>query len=508
MTALVLFVIALGVGLRVSRIESAELWLDEACTASFANLSQGELIQTLLTTEGHPPLYYELMLLWRSLGGSFGDSELWLRLPSLLAGVGMLIAVERIARRFMPKDHSWLPTMTAAISPVAIYYAIEARHYALLATFGAFSWLQLDRYLRDGDRRALALATLLLALATGTHFIALFLAPLPLLWWLISAPHDQALRARALRAQLAWGLSALPSAALAVLRITGGNPGTAWLESQPVHLALWESLTTLMGTGHYPDYLGFLGVIQVESAFRWFAVVAIIVGLVAALWPGASRHERAGALAWLILTMVLPATVSLLKPIFLPGRYELAALPLLAVLVTSGWYRLTLPLSARLRLVTVALLIISTTAPTLWHYLPLSTARPWTRVAQQSRLSPESPVVCTGLTCPMAAWALSRAGHRGPVHGFPSDIHAHPCWESATPLPEARVIADATHLSHALASTSAELGVAGEFYPGTTRPMHWRALRPLFQQLEALGYRSEKPEVANGRWLMRWTRTP
>ena len=94
---IVLVLLALAAGVRIYRVDAAELWLDEACTYRFADMSQGDLLHALFTTEGHPPVYYEFMMLWHRLGGSYGTSEIWLRLPSLVAGIAMVFTTGRIA---------------------------------------------------------------------------------------------------------------------------------------------------------------------------------------------------------------------------------------------------------------------------------------------------------------------------------------------------------------------------------------------------------------------------
>ena len=496
-------VLLLGLCVRVLRIDTAELWLDEACTAAFADMSQSDLFHALLTTEGHPPIYYELMMAWRAIGDS---SALWLRLPSLIAGLALIIATFQIARRLLGDQNAWLPALAAAVSPIGIYYSIEARQYALLAALAAFAWLNLEHYLRSGERRPAIASIIFTGLSCGTHFIALFIVPLPLLWWLLSDPWSKVIQQRAIRIQLGWAAAAMPVLTLALLRLDAGNPGTAWLTSQPVHTALWDSLVALSGSGQYPDYLGFLGLVDVAAPIRWVGLSITGIGLIAGFWPGENGYLRAGAMAWLLPTMVFPAIISLLKPIYLPGRYELAAIPVLYAIWVYGWSRITSRWHSPLRSMVIATLILLSALPTLWEYLPMKVSQPWSSVVAQSRLPAEAPVVCTGLTCPTLRWALTRSGHKASVRGYPSDVEEHPCWESATPLKGERLTHDANLLATALNTAASTVAIAGEFVPGTTRPMHWQTISPLFQRLEQLGFRSQKPDVVQGRWIMRWVK--
>jgi hypothetical protein len=87
----------------------------------------------------HPPGYYWLLKLWSSV---FGSSAWAMRSFSAVAGVLLVLVVERIARLIVPpgKTFFWLPLLAAllaAVNPLLIYYSQEARMYMLLALAGA-----------------------------------------------------------------------------------------------------------------------------------------------------------------------------------------------------------------------------------------------------------------------------------------------------------------------------------------------------------------------------------
>ena len=118
-----------ALGLRLWRLDAA-LWYDEAFSAWLAQLPLDRLTAATLG-DVHPPGYY--LLLWavyRVLGGS----EAMLRLPSVLAGLGLIYLVSRIGRRLdLPRVAVWLAAGITAFSPFQIYYSQEARNYALLS---------------------------------------------------------------------------------------------------------------------------------------------------------------------------------------------------------------------------------------------------------------------------------------------------------------------------------------------------------------------------------------
>ena len=67
----------LALALRLINLDGRNLWLDEAFSAWFSERSFHYLWTVLPTYEAHPPFYYSLLKVWRSL---FGDGATALRL--------------------------------------------------------------------------------------------------------------------------------------------------------------------------------------------------------------------------------------------------------------------------------------------------------------------------------------------------------------------------------------------------------------------------------------------
>jgi uncharacterized membrane protein len=135
--ALILALAALG--LRLWRLDAA-LWYDEAFSAWLAQLPLERLLTATLG-DVHPPTYY--LLLW-AVQRVLGDSEAVLRLPSVLAGLGLVYLAARIGHRLgLPSAAVWLAVGLTAFSPFQIYYSQEARNYALLSLSVAIAALGL-----------------------------------------------------------------------------------------------------------------------------------------------------------------------------------------------------------------------------------------------------------------------------------------------------------------------------------------------------------------------------
>ena len=95
-------------------------------------------------------------------------------MPSLLAGVATVPLVYVLGRADGGRAAALAGTALFALSPFAIFYASEARAYALMTLLVVLSTLSLLRALETNDRRWWAAFTLLPAAAMYAHYTAVF----------------------------------------------------------------------------------------------------------------------------------------------------------------------------------------------------------------------------------------------------------------------------------------------------------------------------------------------
>jgi 4-amino-4-deoxy-L-arabinose transferase-like glycosyltransferase len=112
------------------------LWFDEACMSSQRIGTTEQLLATLYV-DIHPPLFVAFMHFWARL---FGDGELALRLPALLAGLLSIPALWWTGHRLVGDVAARWGALLLALSPVHVWYSVEARLYApmVLLTLLAF----------------------------------------------------------------------------------------------------------------------------------------------------------------------------------------------------------------------------------------------------------------------------------------------------------------------------------------------------------------------------------
>jgi Dolichyl-phosphate-mannose-protein mannosyltransferase len=138
-------------GLAVRLLASRGIWLDEATSIHQAQMTLGDLLHSLRTTDVHPPLHH--VVLWATVR-VFGTGELAVRLPSLLAATALIPVLYLAGRDLYDRRAGLAAAALASLAPFTVWYAQDARMYALFMLFALFSvWMQ-ARILRGGGAGA------------------------------------------------------------------------------------------------------------------------------------------------------------------------------------------------------------------------------------------------------------------------------------------------------------------------------------------------------------------
>lgn len=124
------YILALSLILRLVLFNQS-LWLDEAIQALALMGRMGPLL-TYALADFQPPLYHLIGWIWTSI---FGYSEVALRTPALLAGLGTVYYVAKIGEVIAGKKVMYIAGLLAATNPLLIYYSQEGRTYGLTTFF-------------------------------------------------------------------------------------------------------------------------------------------------------------------------------------------------------------------------------------------------------------------------------------------------------------------------------------------------------------------------------------
>ena len=166
-------ILLLAGGLRFYRIDAQSFWNDEGNSARLAERSV-DLILAGAEGDIHPPGYYLALHYWRAL---LGHSEAALRGLSAVCSLALVGFTFLLGRRlFEDQAVSLAAAGLVALNPFQVYYAQEARMYAMLAlwamasTWALVAWLPVGGRERGGRRWPLVVYVLTVAAGLYTHY--------------------------------------------------------------------------------------------------------------------------------------------------------------------------------------------------------------------------------------------------------------------------------------------------------------------------------------------------
>ena len=381
-----LALLLLGYWLRVHNLDAFSFWTDEGLTPArsgypIAQILQNEIIiQGVVTTDTHPPLYYLIIHLTRQL---FGLSDFAFRYPSVLFGVLLIPLLYQFGRRLvLPFERGagrragergsrgagarrgralslgLLVALLAAVNPLQIYYSQEARMYTLLVllatgmsyvlwrALGASHFLKcvppsegLAKKVQPTSEsgmhrellRQLLLYTVLAALAVYTHYTAVFLvAAQALFWaWLL---WRAGLRWVIIGALVVAALAAIPLIPYTLPRLSSGGEANYFPVSP---LTVLHDVVRFFHLGLTVDFAQ-----PFVRALNWLAFGLLLLGI----WVALRRPDRSSEtcqvwflLSWLLaVPLGLIAGSALFKPMYQGVRHIMAGSPAFLLLLGLG----------------------------------------------------------------------------------------------------------------------------------------------------------------------------
>ena len=327
---------AVGLVMRLYGFDRS-LWLDEFGTLWTIEGDLVLLIRRVFEFQGQSPLYYVLVRLFVH---GFGESEVVMRLPSLICGVGTAYLVYKLGERLGGRELGLLAAVLVWLSFPMVEASANARPYSLAAFMAALLLLGFVKAAIDGERRGRVLFVVGGAGLFSAHYVLAQLA----VWIGVSY-----LLFPALRRKYKWSQVAADAGIQLLLvlpwwshfRSLWGRRGALdWLGT-PDYLASFEFLGPLI-------VVALAGCVGARSEGRttkpreaagramemtfWLAVVGQVVLLSVLALAGTNLLAR----RYLIVTILPAAVLGAIGLLRLAGR--LALLPGLYWLVVSGFF--------------------------------------------------------------------------------------------------------------------------------------------------------------------------
>ena len=392
--AMLAAILCLAAALRLWGIDREPLWFDEAMTARFASMEPAEMMRAT-ARDSSPPLYYLGLRAWT---GPFGGDDAPLRAYSTLWSLAGIVLLAGFVLRLGGPGPALAAAALAAVNPLDVFFAQEARMYAQAAAMATASTWVLWEWLRanGGVRRAwLWIAyTALAAAMVFTHYATAAVLVAQGLW-----ATGVLLRRGAWRRLAAYYLAAVVSAvALApwfvFVGMTSGKlntGGIAWMPPSP--------------PAHYVNYLwrDFLWGHVAAMQDRWWAlgVVLMLLALGAAAFvaatrlregaPDAARRADLAYCAWLAFSPPLVAAALSAAVVNMYNRERFALYVLAPFLALVSLALMSAAIRRAGRAILVILFAVMAAGTLVQSRAPLRTdwrsfARLWTEAGPPARV--------------------------------------------------------------------------------------------------------------------------
>jgi hypothetical protein len=332
----------LGAVLRFATLDLQSYRYDEAVTVG--RVLHPSLFDTLAAvprSESTPPLYYALAWLWSRV---FGSGEVGLRSLSALAGTASIAVVYLGARALtLPRRAGLIAAAIVAVNPVLIWFAQDARAYALVFLFTALSFLFFARARRSGSKRDVGWWAAASSLALLTHYFAAFVVVPEAVLLLVSYFHPHSgkkydTNAVAAKRRVIVAIGVVVATGLLLLPIAlrqNGNAHAGWIAEQPISERLERAGAKLVGEDNGDEH----GVRQPGPIPLGIPVVLVLAALALLLWRGEPEERRGGAVAATVgvVGVGLPLLLGAFGADYLDGRNLLPVFVPLIVLLGAGF---------------------------------------------------------------------------------------------------------------------------------------------------------------------------
>ncbi len=341
---MIILILLLSLGLRIISLNQS-LWLDEAIMVVHA---QHNSFLSYLTHYGlsdfHPPLYMAILWIWIHL---FGNSEITVRLPSVMSGLLTIWFLYKLVNNFISKEAGLLAALLLAINPLHIYYSQENRMYSLAALAAMMSFYYLFQIVKN--QKGYHGYTISLLLLFGTdyvaslslfshiiiifmlnkkiwkpYFLCIFIAGIAWCWWIPFLIQQIQIGVTTAKSLPGWS-SVVGSAQLKALALT--------------------YVKFFIGRINYPDHKIYFGLfVPLGLLIAWLLQRGV---------KGGDKVMRTYLLCWIVIPIILAWLISFIIPIYSYFRL-LFILPAVIALLAIGIYQL----DGRLRKIVICVLVI------------------------------------------------------------------------------------------------------------------------------------------------------
>ncbi|NUM53086.1 MAG: glycosyltransferase family 39 protein [Candidatus Hydrogenedentes bacterium] len=339
-----------GAAMRLYGLSNQSLWFDEVCSwhtatqPTLAGVWSGDIAWNM-----YPPLYGFVL---RAAAVLFGTAEWALRLPSALAGIAAIPLIYLAAARVYGDIEGLLSSGFAAFLMFPLYFAQEARPYALLlcsVLAAVLAWTYVYPAWREGRRAPRAALTVYFAAsvcAAYLHYFGLLFVALHGMTTFALLARNRFGLVRATGFYAATALAFAPWLPYMAWHLTHQSEGP---QNPPpdanIAVSLWQYVESLFNHGQTGQPFAPL----VTAVAFLLMVLALMHDLVTPKGnkdgdtPRAQRPRAAVLLAWLLLPFLIAYVKSAVSASVFTHRNLIISLPIVYMLVARGLARSPFP---------------------------------------------------------------------------------------------------------------------------------------------------------------------
>ena len=323
----VMLIVLLAFGLRVYRLGAQAIWWDESLSLYRATrdlstiLANTILIQNVVTHDLQPPLYFFLLHFFVRTAGV---SEFALRFLSVMANVATVPLLFALARRWLSSSAAILAAFLGALSPFYVWYAQEARPYALVLFWTLLAIYALARAFAGRNGQPIAFAWLAVYVCAAiaslyTNYYAIFFIPFHVVLIALAVWRTERVRAFIFLPvlPLASAVFLVPLVIAGATENAAGGPGYV-----PFDVILRDLLNS------------FSVGITIDLAQIFWIDLALLALCLIGLY--AFRRAAVFLLAFLAIPLLGLAAALLVRPLYQHSRYFIALSPAFYLGVAAG----------------------------------------------------------------------------------------------------------------------------------------------------------------------------
>lgn len=296
--------IGVAVGLGLSNITRWGIWFDEAFSERISRYSFFDIAR-YTAADVHPPLYYWVLKVWRTV---FGGSEIALRSLSLVFLACALVIAYVFIRKVFSRRAALISLVFLAVAPMLFRYGIEARMYTMELAIVLAATATLSYAINNRSRRAWLVYGALVGAGMLTHYLSVvvWVSHAAWLWYINRQPTMRTTMSRL----LATGYGASLKMVLAITALWA--PFMVWQIINIQGGGFWIGAVSF---DTIPNLLSNLYLYQdANKVQNWLAVLLAVV-LASSIYCAARatkslKGEKKRVLSLLLFSVILP-------PIFL-----------------------------------------------------------------------------------------------------------------------------------------------------------------------------------------------